>query len=173
MYRLLLRFKIFPIWNWLCWPCGIQELQFLSFGLNLSTPLPKEKNVFGSRQKDFFFFFYSIKYLKSYHILCFFLTWAMTFLYSCFILSDISNYLSFSWILCFIISAFPSCHPYFLFHVFPFFTRALCLSCSNGPIGGSLESCTAVILGFLSTAPRGWVSLFPGFPVFFLALFPL
>lgn len=138
--------------------------------VNLSA---KGEECFWIETKGFFFFFYSIKDLKSYHILCFFLTWAMTFLYSCFILSEISNYPSFSWILCFIISAFPSCHPYFLFHVFPFFTRALCLSCSNGPIGGSLESCTAVILGFLSTAPWGWVSLFPGFPVFFLALFPL
>lgn len=72
------------------------------FGLSLSVPVPKEK-VFWIETKGFFFL-HQILAVIPYFV---FLIWAMTFLYSCFILSEISNYLSFSWIVCFIISAFP------------------------------------------------------------------
>lgn len=72
------------------------------FGLSLSVPVPKE-NVFWIETKGFIFL-HQILAVIPYFV---FLIWAMTFLYSCFILSEISNYLSFSWIVCFIISAFP------------------------------------------------------------------
>lgn len=163
MYRLLLRFKTFPIWNWLfaMWNSRI-TIPFL--WIEFVNPCAKGE-CFWIKTKGFFWFvcfFYSIKSLKSYHILCFFLTWAMTlFLYNCFILPEISNYLSFSWILCFIISAFSILSL--------LLSGALSPSCSIQPVGGSLESCTAIILEFLSTALLGLVSLFPGFRVFFLA----
>lgn len=125
---------------------------------------------FGSRQKDFF---YSLKYLKSYHILCFFLSSAMTFLYSCFILSEISNYLSFSWISCFIISAFS---------ILSLFLSVLCgsLSHQSPPSSAVIRTCW-VLSRLLHSCrrrislhcPTGLVSLFLGVHVFFLALFPL
>lgn len=118
-------------------------------------------------------FFLSVKYLKSYHILCFFLIWAMTFLYSCFILSEISNYFLFLGSCALLFQVFPSCHSYFLFYVVPFFTRALhpparILTCWL--LSKLLHICHAKISLHYST---GLVSVFLGFHVFFLVLFPV
>lgn len=124
---------------------------------------------FGSRQKDFFS---PIKWLKSYHILCFFLIWAMTFLYSCFILSEILITFLFLGSCALLFQLFPSSLSYFLFYVVPFFARAL--------HSAKLWACWLLSRLRCSCHPRsslhhstGLVSLFLEFHVFFIDLFPV
>lgn len=125
--------------------------------------LCQKRMFFGLRQKDFFL--HQILAVIPYFV---FLIWAMTFLYSCFILSEISNYLTFSWIGCFIISAFP-----ILSLLFSVLCRSLLrhslLYQSSGRnldpllLSGLLQSCHP---GFLSTALLRWFHCFSDFFVF-------
>lgn len=89
-----------------------------------------------------------------------FLIWAMTFLFSCLILSEISNYLSYSWIVCFIISAFPILSLLFSVLCCSLLRQSPLYSCHNLDIlllSRLLQSCHPRIL---STALLGWFHCF-------------
>lgn len=121
--------------------------------------LCQKRVFFGLRQKDFFFL-YQILAVIPYFV---FLIWAMTFLYSCFILSEISNYLSFSWIVCFIISAFPILSLLFSVLCHSLLRQSPLYSCHKLDLlllSRLLQSCHPRISLYRSA---GLVSLFLGF----------
>lgn len=109
-----------------------------------------------SLDRDKRMFFSSIEYLKSYHILCFFLACAMGFLYSYFILSETSNEFFFlgSWLYFLALSILSLLICFML----SLFARILISQANSVPAIYSLDSSTAVILRFLIvTALLGWL----------------
>lgn len=90
--RLMLISKIIPLWkirsNIIDYVGHMVDKNYSLFPLDWISPCARGEC---SLDRDKRMFFSSIEYLKSYHILCFFLACAMGFLYSYFILSETSN----------------------------------------------------------------------------------